>query len=161
MRKLENNQGYTLLEMMIVIALLAIAISLSGFGLSTLYSTNIKGKTNELVNEIRLVQTKEMASKTKDYKATISFVDGHYRLRTSVDGTVIKTIDLSSKFKIKKKNASNNFVDLPSTGTEIIFDASSGKATAGAGRYKITTSLGSDPIEFVIVAQNGRVYIDE
>lgn len=168
MKRLIDNKGYTLLELIIVIGLIAIAASLSGFGLSSLYSSNVNAKLNEVVNEIRLAQSREMASKDKDYEVIISYADNHYSMTTYMQEganpkVTLKTIELSKKLVLEKDNGAFQAVkDLSIEKRKFVFDASSGKLlTEGSGRYRIGGISSGDNKEFVVIEQNGRVYVDE
>lgn len=169
---IRRQDGYTLIEMIIVMALLAIAIGLSGFGLNTIYTNNINTYSNQLVSEIKLVQTKEMASKDKDYKLTLTYDSsleqyvGTTLVRLGSTGTysTLKTIKFPKKVAIKKLDG-GNYVDIQSLGTITFeFDGTSGQVkniANGGGRYEISSTTSSRVIKFDVIQQNGRVVIDE
>ena len=171
---IRGQEGYTLIEMIIVMALLAIAISLSGFGLNTLYTNNINTYSNQLISEIKLVQTKEMASKDKDYRLTLAYDStleqyiGTTLVRMGPTGTysTLKTIKFPKKVAIKKWDGTNYVDILPPSHTLISFefDTTSGqvKNTAnGNGKYQISSTASSRVIEFEVIKQNGRVVMDD
>jgi len=166
--KIRSQEGYTLIEMIIVMALLTIAISLSGFGLNTLYTNNINTYSNQLISEIKLVQTKEMASKDKDfwlnltYDPTLEQYIGTTKLESSGTVTTLKTIKFPKKVIIKKLDGVN-YVDIQSLGTITFeFDATSGKSMAnGDGSYEISSTSSSRVIKFDVIKQNGRVVMND
>ncbi|MDF1617025.1 pilus assembly FimT family protein [Petrocella sp. FN5] len=174
MNNIKRQDGYTLIEMIIVMALLAIAIGLSGFGLNTLYTNNINTYSNQLISEIKLVQTKEMASKDKDYRLTLTYDStleqyiGRTLVRVGTTGTysTLKTIKLPKKVAIKKWDGTD-YVDIQPPNYSLIsfeFDSTSGqvKNTAnGDGRYEISSTASSRVIEFEVIKQNGRVVMNE
>ncbi|PKM57875.1 MAG: hypothetical protein CVU98_03885 [Firmicutes bacterium HGW-Firmicutes-3] len=171
---IKGQEGYTLIEMIIVMALLAIAIGLSGFGLNTLYTNNINTYSNQLISEIKLVQTKEMASKDKDYRLTLAYDStieqyiGTTLVRTGATGTysTLKTIRFPKKVSIKKWDGTA-YKDIQPPNHTLIsfeFDSTSGqvKNTAnGDGKYEISSTASSRVIEFEVIKQNGRVVMDE
>lgn len=169
MIKIYNQKGYTLLELIITIGLIAIAISVTGFGLNAIYTSNINSHASQLVNEIRLVQTKEMSSLNKDYKLILSKSGSNYIARTTVTvggvSTQVKLIKLPNGFTLKKLIGSN-YVEIGAISDvgerEFAFDAASGRLiTDGDGKYQVTSTSSSKVIEFGVIKQNGRVYVDE
>lgn len=170
MKKLKEEAGFTLLEMIIVIGLLGIAIGFTTFGLGIVYNTNVNAIGSELVSDIRLTMTKEMASKDKDFRLVLSKVGENYysTMSLSTDGStwsVIKTTKLSKGMVLKKDDGSGNFVEvsiLPVNQRTFTFEANSGKVTSqGAGRYELSSTTSTRVIEIVAVRESGRVYIDE
>ena len=160
-----------MLEMIIVIGLLGVAIGFTTFGLSTVYNTNVNAKGNELVSDIRLTMTKEMAAKDKDYRLILSKVGDNYYSTMSLSSdagltwTAIKTSKLSNGMVLKKDNGSGSFVEistLPIEQRTFTFEANSGKVTSqGSGRYELSSTSSTRVIEIVVVRESGRVYIDE
>lgn len=163
-----NEEGYTLLEMIITIGLIGIAIGMSSFGLSTIYNSNVNARANELVSEIRIVSTKEMASKDGDFELEFTKIGDHYYAytRQTLAGvtTTIKSIKLPNGMTIEK-NISGSWTgieSLPKADRSFTFDPSSGRLTSnGNGRYKVASNISTRVIEFVVVKESGRTYIDE
>jgi prepilin-type N-terminal cleavage/methylation domain-containing protein len=181
MTRPDNEKGYTLIELIIVIGLLAIAIGLSGFGLNVIYTNNVNTYATQLVSEIKLVQTKEMASKNNDYKIVMRYdtLEKQYIsetwVRVGAAGTyqVLHSISLPSNMVIKKWDDDLSSITYltykeikyfsPNSMT-FIFEAMSGKlesSTNGAGKYQISSTTSTKIKIFTVTAQNGRVVEDD
>ena len=171
MKRLKEEAGFTLLEMIIVIGLLGVAIGFTTFGLSTVYNTNVNAMGNELVSDIRLTMTKEMAAKDKDYRLIFSKAGDNYYATISLSSdagltwSAIKTVKLSNGMILKKDNGSGSFVEVSAFSEDertFKFEANSGKVISqGWGRYELSSTSSTRVMEIVVVRESGRVYIDE
>jgi len=175
----KGNKGFTLLEIIIVIGLIGIAIGGSGFGLSVIFNGNVNAGASELVNEIRMAQTKQMASATKTYDVVITHDGDNYYVTTKmlVNATGIvtelKSIKMSNTMSIKKYNDSTSLYEELSSITDPVadtslkvktfrFSPSSGKILSSAhGKYRVSSGISSVVIDFAVVQVNGRVYIEQ
>lgn len=81
---MNKEQGYTLLELIITIGLISIAIGLSSFGLNVIYTSNVGSYASQVTNDIKLVQTKEMASNGKDYRLILDHDGSKYTVLIQV-----------------------------------------------------------------------------
>lgn len=176
MKWLRDESGYSLLEMIITIGLIAIALGTTSFGLSTIFNSNVNSYVNEVANEVRLARAREMAASDNDYQVVFEYdpVDERYKVisKVSIDGAnyvTIKTIKLPKSITLSKE-VLGIFVSLDdaSLNDETLrlfqFDASSGKllgSVSGEGTYRISASNSSITKDFVVIKANGRVYIDE
>lgn len=169
----KRESGYTLIEMIITIGLISIAIGLSSFGLSVIYNSNVSAYASRIVSDIKLVQTKEMASNDLDYRMFLSHDGTHYTVDVQVKQpagvwTDFKNYELPRAMVLSKYSLGSPVpIDDPVFDTDadltFEFDVSSGKLLNGSGfgRYQISASSSDRIIEFVVIEQNGRVYIDE
>jgi len=176
MKLIKSESGYSLLEMIITIALIAIAISTTTFGLSVIFSNNVNSYANEMANQFRLVQTREMAKSKNDYLITIKYDSGdsRYEIITSAsfDGGPwkdIHTIKLPKVYTIKKDGSV-----LGTSDTQyLIFNPSSGAievaappivpagAVNAAGTYTLSSTSSDLTRDIVVLRINGRVYVNE
>lgn len=171
MVKFKSESGYSLLEMIITIGLIAIAISLSGFGLSVIFNSNVNSKANEFASELRLTASKELAASQKNYEAILKYdgTDDHYYLDVTVrnDGEVnkpvIKTINFSKTIAITKDGTPvKDISDINVTNRTFAFDQSSGGLiSGGAGTYTFSATTSDITRDVVVTQVNGRVYVDE
>ncbi len=104
---MNKEQGYTLLELIITIGLISIAIGLSSFGLNVIYTSNVGSYASQVTNDIKLVQTKEMASNGKDYRLILDHDGSKYTvlIQVSTDGSnwnMYKNYKLPKAMVIKK-----------------------------------------------------------
>lgn len=174
MKNHKRDEGYTLIELILVIAIIAVAISMTSFGIGSLYSSNVKNFSSQVVSQIRNVQVKELASKDSDYEMAITKVGSKYQANTTmkadIDGDgvdeiqVIHSIEFPSNISIKKLVGASYFEisTLTPSEVEFAFDPSSGALiTSGNGTYRMSLVDSSTTIEFEVVAQNGRVYTND
>lgn len=174
MEQIRNEDGYSLLEMIITIAIIAVAISMTSFGLGTIYSSNVKNYSSQVVSEIKSVQIKRLAAKDNDFRLEIEKPSFNYIVETimiaDIDGdmvdeeVVINTIEIPSNMSIKKEIGGifEEIDTIAATEVQFTFDPSSGAETSGgAGVYQMSLSDGSNMIEFEVIAQNGRVFVHE
>lgn len=166
-----NEFGYTLIEIIITIGLISIAIGLTTFGLSTVYRSNVNSYSSQIINEIKKIQTQEMASSKNDYEVIISHNGTNYVVTTyvSFDGnpkTTFKTIELPIYVSIHKKIGAD-FVDLytisdiDKSQRTFSFNSSSGKLTSdGEGIYRVILETDGSFKEFQVIKQNGKVVGD-
>ena len=153
--------------------LIAIALGSATFGLSVIYRSNVNSHASELVNEIRIAQTKQMASASKTFDVTISYDGSNYYAKTYLieggSSREIKSHKFSNKISIWK-DTGTGYVEL-STITDPIadvgemvktfrFSTSTGKVVSKAyGDYLIKSSISDREVEIFVVKENGRVYV--
>ncbi len=167
MRLMKNESGYTLLEMIITIGLIGIAIGMSGFGLRTVFNSNLDSVANEFANEVRLTYSRELAASNNDYSMILSYdsSNGYYKANLYVERNggsreLLKTIKFSKAISIMKDGA--DVSGLAESERSFEFDQSSGKLLSnGEGTYTFTSSTSTMIRDVIVVKDNGRVYVDE
>lgn len=173
----DNTSGYSLIELIVTIGLISVAIGFTTFGLSVIYNNNVNVYASRIVSDIKLVQTKEMASNDLDYRLMLGHDGNKYTVEIEVKesseiwsaaSTTFKEYDLP-RVMVLEKYTGAAFVAIDDVIFDVEgdltfeFDVSSGKILndSGAGRYRLTSTSSDKVIEFVATEQNGRVYIDE
>ncbi len=103
---MKNNKGFSLLEMIIVIAILAVVSSVSFVGLGYLYSTNIKSSIKKINSSLLKTQNYTMAKSNggRDvYMRLSQGSDGDYYIQyLRVSGST--EVKIQDDEKIGKKN---------------------------------------------------------
>ena len=165
-----SEKGFTIVEVVVAIALIGIAISLSVVSLRTIFNSSVSSYATQLSNEIRLVQSREMASSKNDYELIISYdgTEDIYRIRTYIEAggnprKVLKTIDMPKAIRVAKNGVplSDSAYNDVSTRSFRFSPSSGGLITDGDGTYTITSTASTVTRDVVVVGFNGRVYIDE
>ena len=175
-----DEDGYSLLEMIITIGLIAIAIGMSTFGLNSVFNSNVNSYANTLANEIRLTSSRELAASNKDYSLVLNYQTADDRYVATVYVTPddtgvrqeIKQIKFSQGIIIEKDGLNlKDGIDLPITDASslsnettrsFVFDASSGAlVTDGDGTYTMYSKTSTITRDIVVIKMNGRVYVDE
>lgn len=169
---LNNQQGYTLLEMIIVIGLIGVGLGLTSFGLNVIFNANVNSYSQQIVSEIKNVQVKEMAAKSKDFSMEIRYVTDHYELYiistdTAAAVSTNKTIAFPTSIVIEKETAPGTFVELKDPiftpdKRSFAFSEGTGKlVTNGEGTYRVT-AVNSDLTRLIrVYKQNGRVVVEQ
>lgn len=142
-----NKKGYTLIEIITVFSLIGILITLSvpkityDFG----YLDNV---TEELLRDVRYIQTEVMKNPLNSYKLTVNSTIKSYYIVNSQNNDVLKTVKLKNRYKI-------NY-----TGTGDLYFNSDGVPTH-PGTYKITDTKLNKFKEITVVVATGRTIILE
>lgn len=168
---LKDQQGYTLLEMIIVIGLIGVGLGLTSFGLNVIFNANVNSYSQQIATEIKNIQVKEMAAKNKDFSLEIRYVTDHYQLYivstdTSAGGSSTnKVIAFPSSIIIEKETTPGVFLELKEASFDLDkrqfkFSDGTGKLTTnGDGTYRVTAA-NSGLTKFIYVyKQNGRVVL--
>ncbi|MBN2221460.1 MAG: prepilin-type N-terminal cleavage/methylation domain-containing protein [Vallitaleaceae bacterium] len=71
--KIMDQKGFTLVEIIIVIALIAVGLSLAGYGLGVVYAANIDGAANDLAQELRNIRYRTTAEANAEYQIHMSY----------------------------------------------------------------------------------------
>ncbi len=70
---LNNNRGFTLMELIITISIVAIAAGLSGFGLNALFSANLDNIAHDITSELRNIRFREVSEYNNDYQMVFTY----------------------------------------------------------------------------------------
>lgn len=173
---MKNNKGFSLLEMIIVLAILAVVTSVSFVGLGYVYNTNIKSsikKVNSSLLKIQSYTTSKSVGGRNVYMRLKKESDGYYIEYWQGEGTA--AVQIQEKEKIGKKNLTVTcYYDGGSSGTvtvdsgspvDIYFDRSTGgllPVTQGGDTYwsKIEiTSNGSSGCSVTISKVTGKTEV--
>jgi len=170
---LRDEGGYSLLEMIITIGLIAIAIGMSTFGLNAVFNSNVNSYANSLASELRIASSREMAVFDKSYTVELDYdttenryVAISYVKPLSASESELSRIKFPKGMTISKGGQSleyliNNSLILEGE-RKFQFDPSSGALiSAAAGTYQLSSVSSSITRDIVVVEVNGRVYVDE
>lgn len=142
-----NKKGYTLIEIITVFSLIGILIAFSvpkityDFG----YMDNV---TEELLKDVRYIQTEAMKNPLNSYKLTVNPSVHSYYILNSQNNDVLKTVKLKDRYII-------NY-----TGTGDLYFNSEG-VPIHPGTFKITDSKLKKYKEITVVVATGRTIIRE
>lgn len=160
---MKDNRGLTLIELIVVIAIMAIVMGIGLTGLSLIASGNVRSCANELKTSIGHVRITTMG-KTNTSLRIYQGTDGYYKqeIVTLGDGTVVN----EEPVKIGKstialtwedKSGGNGTID--STGITITFNRESGKQNSSYYTL-ITVTGGNYTSNVVMVPATGKVYLE-
>lgn len=177
MKVLCNEKGFTLIELIIVVAVLGVAISIANFGVGIVFQSNVESIAQQYQSDLRDVRSKTVS--TVDNYELRWFYDTHekkysYQVFNTTKTSEVKMVHIRSNISIKiqeiKDDDTTVTVDLNAYAATdpilvLFFDASSGKVS-GAGTNKqlnfiFETSASSDISTVELYTKLGRVYLNE
>lgn len=165
MKKKGNNQGVTLIELIVVMAIMGIILALSFSGINWLNEANIKKASSNISGQLDLLRNKSM-SKDGNWRMEIVEEGGMYYTKiydsdtdTDPDVTalgnrikVYKMITDTDKELIKEDPVSGDVFAI------IRFDRSSGQVTQGDMGYIVEN--GYDTVTIKLISLTGRNFIE-
>ncbi len=171
---MKDNRGYSLVEILIVIAILAVASLIGIMGWGAVWSSNVSSCANDLksaVGKTRITTMGKDEAILRIYKDASD--DAYYKEETTYDlaGNVVverpekigKSL-LTLTYTMETPAGTNTFTIDGVNELRITFDRSSGaqrEVTPGAGRCtEINVNFGSRNSRVVLVPATGKVYID-
>lgn len=123
MKTLRNNQGFTIMEIMIVIIIIAIGLSLSVYSINIIFGSNANSFADQFKSDLRYIRDQNMATTSGTYRITWNVdVNGVASYQVLNDTDVLKTIQIHRAVQVTYEGGS---VD----GVTIVFDSADGIAT--------------------------------
>ncbi len=138
---MKNNKGFSLIELIIVIAILTVLTSASIVGFGYLYKTNVKGCLKKINSALIKTQSYTISKSAGGDDIGMKLVydtDGYYVQYKGI-ANLSKEMVANSKMKIRYKDTAGNvkFVD-SSNPLEIYFERSTGGLQADASGNYVT-----------------------
>jgi prepilin-type N-terminal cleavage/methylation domain-containing protein len=158
----KNDKGFSLVELIVVIAIMAVLAGVVTMSASVLNGKQAKGCRDELASKIASVRTTTMGK--KEVIATLKYDSGKgYVL--DVSGTVDGTTYTSNEYTLGAKRCKiyytmddtaysdslSGLTEVTATGVNIEFDRAS-------GAMKLNYGSGSQCVKHIYVVQGGKVY---
>lgn len=163
MKLLQNEKGFTIMELMIVVAIISVAVGMTSYGINIIFSSRVDSFASQYQSDLRFLRDKTI-SDIHTYELVWDFTGNHYTYEI-IDTTdsdtanhfTIKTIQLTNDISVNVFLASDslNLVDVD--GVTIRFDAATGEAVSGAGRYILENTVNGEHITVEIVQHTGRI----
>lgn len=112
-----NGKGYTLVELLVVIALMAIVLSIGIPSIASLFHTRERLELMEFKRDLAFARNSAIVENCK-YIVSFYIVDNHYQIKKISGGTtIVKEMYLSSGLIIEKNNFDSSAVTFNSTGS--------------------------------------------
>lgn len=168
---MKDNKGYSLVEIMVVIAIMAVLLLVGITGLGFIGTANLNSCTEEIKTAVGKTRITTMGKDEATLRIYQDSSDGAYYKEEIVDGTP------ETAEKIGKANLTLTYTMVNESGAvlsttviddshplDIGFDRSSGaqrELTAGAGRCsRVDISLGTRTRSVILVPATGKVYTE-
>ncbi len=178
---MKKEAGFTLIELVIVIAILSITMSLVGFGVRIIYDSSVDAMAGELYSDLRDVRYKQTTEFDHDYMLQVIYEDGRYGYEILRDDSVAKKRLFRPSIRISKQTGVDTYTPYSTLAVSdnplaFRFSRSTGKGLDNTvdGKALSTynynnqvclvqiSSARSDAVnEVQIVKMNGRVTLNE
>jgi len=132
-KKEKDNRGFSLVELVIVMAIMGLLVGTATFGISLMYSRDTQSVANSIDDELTQLRMISM-TKAGDYKITINTTGNVSKNNTITlsDGEV-KKLDKNVKITMEKVNGSGSWSENGAANIDIKFDASNGSVSVFGG----------------------------
>lgn len=158
MKKIQNNKGISLVEILIVVAIMSIMVGASSIGLSLAYSRDAEKCAKTINAALENARMMSMSQKG-NYTMELDMENNILYIRSSESATPVVTEDLQSRVDI--------FVptDASATSVTVQFDKSTGKVLAMSsesdGVLRITSENNNGKrATVVLVKGTGKHYVE-
>lgn len=169
---LEKNDGYSLIEVIIVIVIIGIAITLAGYGFNLINRSNVNGYINEFHADVRYAKNNSMSLEDESFYIQWAYdsVDDQYyyemyKSKPSVTpDQLLKTVKIHKTIVIKLDNGTGFALLNTYTADQIriSFESGSGDLVDGKGKGEYEFYLNDDTSKIVeIIESTGRVFVNE
>lgn len=170
---LNNDKGFTLLEMIIVIFLIALSLSMVTISWRLIFTNNVKSYAEQFNSDLRRMKNDTMTSQGDEYFLLWKYDSTddlyYYEIyREDAPSVLIKSVKLSSSIDVQldKSGTYQNLETYSADDLRIEFDPASGKLvnvsdTNGGGVYLFTTDASDTQATVSVIEETGRVFYDD
>ncbi|PKM96169.1 MAG: hypothetical protein CVU84_00170 [Firmicutes bacterium HGW-Firmicutes-1] len=168
MERMENEKGFTLVEIMIVIVIISIGIGMASYGINIVFGSRMDSYSSQFKSDLRYIRDQNMSIKDGNYRIDINFTSNEitsYRTyHIAADSTIVQWNTIQLNNKITMSVVLEDGTTPPSDGTITIrFDSSSGEVSTGlngyngAGTYTFTSTATGETESVTLTRLTGRI----
>lgn len=159
-----KEQGYTLIELLGVILIIAILSGLATYSSRVLFDGNVRSYASQFATAVRNVKSKTVASSRDNWSIEINKLDDRYYWQVFKDGREVEYVKLPKDVEIMKvielENGSISKQDV--SGQSISFISNTGKVNQDvAGEYQFVSKVTDRVVRVTIVQNTGGILIDD
>ncbi len=160
---MKDNKGYTLIELIIVIAIIAIVAGSLVFGISMIFTTDAKGCANKLKTGIGRTKIATMGKQEAYLEVYKSAADGFYYLVLVENGDTANAIPQritkrsTTTIKYIGKTTSGDLTGDMGAGVRVTFNRESGKRSCDVEKFTVT---GGGKTYTVHITVTGKVVLE-
>lgn len=165
MKLLQNEEGFTLMELMIVVVIISVAIGMTSYGINIVFNSRVDSFASQYQSDLRLMRDMTI-SDLHTYRFVWSFADNHYTYEiidiSETPNRIIKEVNLSEDIVVNVFLATDPINLVDADGVTIQFDAASGEVidvagANGAGNYILEHTVNGEQFTVEVVRLTGRI----
>ena len=147
---LDNHHGFTVMEIMIVVVIIAIALTLSYYSINIIFSANAESYADMYKSDLRYIKDQNMSTTSGNYYIEWKVVGTAISYEVYRDTIPIKTENIHRSVNVTYNGGS---VD----GQIVQFDPSDGTVIDGDGEYHFINNASGTDITVRLIQQTGRI----
>lgn len=155
MKYINNNEGFSLVEMIVAMIIIGIAMSMVIYNVNIIFRTRVETIANQYKTDVRNIKDSSISSDGKIYSVLWENTGTNYAYILYSDSDIIKRVDLHPDIEVTHDGGN-------AAGLRILFDSLDGKVKDyemglnGAGEYIFVNSSG-DTSTVIIYKETGRI----
>lgn len=155
----KNNKGFSLVELIVVIAIMAVALTVGSYSLSTIALANSKRCATEIKSALESARIESCRSNGELELSIFKGDDGGVMMQVSgKEPKEISNSAVSVSYKLHKTD--DSYISLGTEKLTFVFDRSSGAIKGSSGCYQILVSGGGREYTITCYKNTGKIKME-